>query len=104
MAAATLLQHLTGEEVFHQELTYLLRTGAPDGQDLLGAVNFAFTAASLVDRDIFGQMAAFKQNTMWTHIDLAEAVQGHKTVDPERWYDRENYQPRLDLIWSVENL
>jgi 6-phosphofructokinase len=104
MAAAALLQHLTGEEVFHQELTYLLRTGAPDGQDLLGAVNFAFTAAALVDQGIFGRMAAFKQNTMWTHIDLAETGHGHKTVDPERWYDRENYQPRLELIWSVENL
>ena len=52
MAAAALLKHLTGEEIFHQELTYLLRTGAPDGQDLLGAVNFAFTAATLVDQGI----------------------------------------------------
>lgn len=103
LAAAALLKHLTGEEIFHQELTYLLRTGAPDGQDLLGAVNFAFTAASLVDQGVFGRMAAFKQNTMWTHIDLAEAIQKVKTVDTGHWYDAENYQPRLDLIWSVEN-
>ena len=104
MTAAALLHHLTGEEIFHQELTYLLRTGAPDGQDLLGAVNFAFTAAALVDQGTFGRMAAFKQNTMWTHIDLVEAGRRQKIVDSDRWYDRENYQPRLDLIWSVENL
>ena len=103
MAAAVLLKHLTGEEIFHQELTYLLRTGAPDGQDLLGAVNFAFTTATLVDQGIFGRMAAFKQNTMWTHIDLSEAVQRVKTVDTDSWYDAQNYQPRLDLIWSSEN-
>jgi 6-phosphofructokinase 1 len=33
MVVAELLGHLTGEEVFHQPLTYLLRTGSPDGQD-----------------------------------------------------------------------
>ena len=104
LAAAALLKHLTGEEIFHQELTYLLRTGAPDGQDLLGALNFAFTTAALVDQGVYGRMAAFKQNTMWTHISLEEAAQRIKTVDADRWYDRENYQPRLDLIWSVENL
>jgi 6-phosphofructokinase len=103
LAVAALLRHLIADEIFHQDLTYLLRTGAPDGQDLLGAVNFAFTAASLVDQGIYGRMAAFKQNTMWTHISLAEASQGVKTVDVARWYDHEKYQPRLDLIWSVEN-
>jgi 6-phosphofructokinase 1 len=104
LTAAALLRHLSSDEIFHQDLTYLLRTGAPDGQDLLGAVNFAFTAATLVDQGVYGRMAAFKQNTMWTHISLSEAGKGVKTVDVDRWYDRENYQPRLDLIWSVENV
>ena len=36
MVVAELMHHLTGEEVFLQSLTYLLRTGNPDGQDLLG--------------------------------------------------------------------
>ncbi|MDX1524190.1 MAG: 6-phosphofructokinase, partial [Anaerolineae bacterium] len=45
---AELLQHITGQEVFMQPLTYLLRTGFPDGQDLLGATNFAILAARLL--------------------------------------------------------
>jgi 6-phosphofructokinase 1 len=103
MVAAVLLSRLTNEEVLHQELTYLLRTGAPDGQDLLGALNFAFTAAQLVHEDEFGRMAAFVQNRMWTHVDLDLAVQGDKLVDIGAWYEPEEYRPRLNLIWSAES-
>jgi hypothetical protein len=80
----------------------LLRTGVPDGQDLLGAVNFAFTAAELVERGVYGRLTAFNQNAMWTHVDLNEASEGVKTVDVDTWYDRENYKPKLNLIWSVD--
>ena len=104
MVAAELLALQTHEEVLHQELTYLLRTGTPDGQDLLGAVNFAFTAAQLVHQGVFGRMAAFAQNRMWTHVDLNLVVQGVKQIDIDAWYESEQYQPKLNLIWSVENL
>ncbi len=102
MVAADLLCQITHEEVIHQSLTYLLRTGTPDGQDLLGAFNFAFTAARLLHDGKFGRMTAFIQNRMWTHVDLNLAVQGVKKVDVDGWYDAENYKPRLTLIWSVE--
>jgi ATP-dependent phosphofructokinase / diphosphate-dependent phosphofructokinase len=102
MILAELLAHLTQQEVFQQELTYLLRTGVPDGQDLLGALNFAFTAAELVERGVYGRMTAFNENAMWTHVDLKEAREGVKTVDVDAWYDQENYKPRLNLIWSVD--
>jgi 6-phosphofructokinase 1 len=104
MVAAVLLSHLTQVNVLHQELTYLLRTGAPDGQDLLGALNFAFTAAQLVHQGEFGRMAAFVQSHMWTHVDLEQVVQGVKQVDIDAWYEPEQYRPKLNLIWSVKNL
>ena len=103
MVAAELLDHLTNEEVILQQLTYLLRTGSPDGQDLLGAANFAFTAARLLDEGVFGRMTAFIQREMWTHVDLQLAGEGVKTVDVAAWYDAENYKPKLSLIWSAEN-
>jgi 6-phosphofructokinase len=102
MILAELLTHLTHQEVFQQELTYLLRTGMPDGQDLLGALNFAFSAADLVERGTYGRMTAFNKDAMWTHVDLKEAREGVKTVDVDVWYDRENYKPKLNLIWSVD--
>jgi 6-phosphofructokinase 1 len=104
MIAAELLSHITGEEVFLQPLTYLLRTGLPDGQDLLGATNFAFIAARLVAEGKFGRMATFVQEKMWTDIDITVAREGVKTVDIEAWYDSENYKPKLSLIWSDQNL
>jgi 6-phosphofructokinase len=102
MIAAQLLAHITGEEVFLQPLTYLLRTGSPDGQDLLGAANFALTAARLLDERNFGRMTAFVQNKMWTDVDLGVAMEGVKQLDLETWYDREDYKPRLALIWSAQ--
>jgi 6-phosphofructokinase 1 len=99
--AAQLLSHLTGEGVFQQELTYLLRTGTPDGQDLLGAMNFAFIAAELVAKGQYGQMATFQQGKMWTQTDLKVASEGVKLVDVDAWYDLDNYAPKLSLIWSA---
>jgi hypothetical protein len=49
-------------------------------------------------------MAAFTQNRMWTHVDLNLAVQGVKQVDIDAWYEPEQYQPKLNLIWSAEYL
>jgi 6-phosphofructokinase 1 len=103
MEIADLLQHITAEEVFLQPLTYLLRTGFPDGQDLLGAANFAFLAARLVDEERYGRMTAFVQEKMWTDVDLNLAIEGVRTVDVKNWYDPENYKPNLSLIWSIEN-
>ena len=101
MVAAQLLAHITQEEVFLQRLTYLLRTGSPDGQDLLGAVNFAFTAADLVHRGQFGRMAAFVKDRMWTDVDLGQVLSGSSTFDIDAWYDRKDYRPKLALIWSI---
>ena len=103
MVIAQLLSHLIGEDVFLQHLTYLLRTGSPDGQDLLGAANFAMIAARLLHDEKYGRMAAFIQNEMWTDVDLNLAIEGVKTVDVEAWYEKENYKPKLSLIWSIEN-
>jgi 6-phosphofructokinase 1 len=102
MIAARLLENILGEEVFLQPLTYLLRTGSPDGQDLLGAANFALTAARLLSEENYGRMAAFVQNEMWTDVDLNLAAVGVKTVDVNAWYDKDDFQPKLSLIWSVD--
>ncbi|NMC13281.1 MAG: 6-phosphofructokinase [Chloroflexi bacterium] len=103
MVLAELLSNISKEEVFLQQLTYLLRTGSPDGQDLLGAANFALTAARLLREERYGRMAAFIKEKMWTDVDLSVAMQGVKTVDIDAWYDQENYKPKLSVIWSLEN-
>jgi 6-phosphofructokinase 1 len=102
LVAARLLEKILDEDVFLQPLTFLLRTGSPDGQDLLGAANFALTAARLLQEEKYGRMAAFVQHEMWTDVDLNLAAEGVKTVDVDAWYDIDNYRPKLSLIWSTE--
>lgn len=102
MVAAELLQHLLGEEVFMQPLTYLLRTGSPDGQDLLGATNFAILAARLLAEEKFGRMTAYQQRYNLTDVDLQLVTQGVNGVDVDSMYDVDNYRPKVNLIWAAQ--
>jgi 6-phosphofructokinase 1 len=104
VAAAELLQALTGEEVFIQSLTYLLRTGEPDGQDMLGAMNFAFLAARMLKEKKFGHMTAYQQKELYTSVDLNEIAKSVKTLDLDLMYDSENYKPKIDIIWAAQEL
>ena len=90
-----------GEEVFLQSLTYLLRTGTPDGQDLLGATNFAMLAARLLKEGKFGRMTAFQQRHTWTDVDLNVVTQGVRPVNVDEMYDVDNYQPKVTVIWAA---
>ena len=101
VVAAELLGYISGEEVFTQTLTYLLRTGSPDGQDLLGASNFAFIAARLLSDEKYGRMTAFTQENMWTDVDLKFAMEGVRKIDLENWYNIDTYRPNISVIWSV---
>jgi 6-phosphofructokinase 1 len=102
MVVAELLGHLLDEEVFLQSLTYLLRTGAPDGQDLLGATNFAIMAARLLRDGNFGRMTAYQQRYSLTHVDLNMVTQGVHGVNVEEMYDVNNYRPKINLIWAAQ--
>jgi 6-phosphofructokinase len=102
MVVAELLAHLTGEEVFLQPLTYLLRTGSPDGQDLLGATNFAILAARLLKAGKFGRMTAYHQRYYLTDIDLNIVTQGVNRVNVDEMYDIDNYKPKVNLIWAAQ--
>jgi 6-phosphofructokinase len=102
MVVAELLHKLTREEVILQPLTYLLRTGSPDGQDLLGATNFAILAARLLTEGKFGRMTAYQQRYNLTDIDLQTVTQGVHGVDVAEMYDVENYKPKVNLIWAAQ--
>jgi 6-phosphofructokinase len=101
MVVAELLNQLTGEEVFHQPLTYLLRTGPPDGQDLLGATNFAILAVRLLKEGKFGRMTAYQQRYNLTDIDLNIVTKGAHRVDVDEMYDAKEYKPKVNLIWAA---
>ena len=102
MVVAEVLAHLLDEEVFLQPLTYLLRTGSPDGQDLLGATNFAIMAARLLSEERFGRMTAYQQRYNLTDVPLSMVTEGVHAVDVDEMYNAHEYKPKVNLIWAVQ--
>jgi 6-phosphofructokinase len=102
MVVAELLNQITGEEVFLQPLTYLLRTGPPDGQDLLGATNFAILAVRLLKEGKFGRMTAYQQRYNLTDVDLNIVTEDVHRVDVDEMYDVNEYKPKVNLIWAAQ--
>jgi 6-phosphofructokinase 1 len=102
MVVAELLNQITGEEVFLQPLTYLLRTGPPDGQDLLGATNFAILAVRLLKEGKFGRMTAYQQRYNLTDVELGVVTEGVHRVDVDEMYNVAEYKPKVNLIWAAQ--
>lgn len=88
------LRHITGENVICQQVSYLMRSGAPDSLDLMVAVNFAQTAIGLLKRRQWGRMVALKQGT-YASVPITTLREGQKRVDVEELYDSEEYRPRI---------
>jgi 6-phosphofructokinase 1 len=82
------------EEVLVQQLTYLMRAGAPDSLDRMVAMNFAQLASNLALAGKSGQMVALREG-VYTHVPLTITGEGKKRVDVDRYYDAESYRPRI---------
>lgn len=88
------LRHITGENVICQQVSYLMRSGAPDSLDLMVAVNFAQTAIGLLKRRDWGRMVALKQGT-YASVPITTLSEGKKRVDVDELYDSKEYRPRI---------
>ena len=88
------IKKITGEEILNQQLSYLMRSGAPDSLDLMVAVNYANLAVTLIKRGASNRMVALRNGT-YTSIPISTIMQGVKRVDVDELYDSENYLPRV---------
>jgi len=88
------LKKITGEDILYQQISYLMRSGAPDSLDLMVAVNYANMAIKLITRGASNRMVALRNGT-YTSIPIATIMQGIKRVDVEELYDVENYLPKV---------
>ena len=89
-----LLKQITGEDIVFQQLSYLMRSGAPDSLDLMVAVNFANMAVDLALEGTSGRLVALSRGT-YTDIPLSTVAQGKKRVDVEELYDPDQYRPKV---------
>jgi 6-phosphofructokinase len=77
-----------------QDLTYDLRSGAPDPYDRIVAATFGALAVELLAQGTTGRMLAI-QNGVYTHAPLPDAARGARTVDVASYYDTASFRPRF---------
>ena len=88
------LRKITGENIINQQLSYLMRSGAPDALDLMCAVNYANLAMDLITSGASGRMVALRDGT-YTHIPMSTVTSGVKRVDVDELYDIKEYRPKV---------
>jgi 6-phosphofructokinase len=96
-----ILENLTGQRLLLQRLSYLIRTGQPDGQDLLGAMNFATMAVDLLVEGKTGRLIAYRQRDNYVDLPIDTVTQPEGNVDVARYYDTATYYPKPGLLWAA---
>lgn len=96
-----ILENLTHQRMVFQPLSYLIRTGEPDGQDLLGAVNFAVLALSLFIQNQSNRLAAYRQRENYIDVPLDVVTQPGGNYSVQELYDAENCVPTARVIWAA---
>jgi len=91
------LNRLTGDDILYQQVGYLMRSGAPDGLDLMVADNYAALALSLIESDENHHMVALKQG-VYTSVPISAISEGVKRVDVPELYDPESYLRRVQHV------
>jgi 6-phosphofructokinase len=94
MITGEALKKLTGQNIIFQQLSYLMRSGAPDSLDLMVAVNYANMAIDLVLKKVSGRMVALSQG-VYTDVPMSMITSGQKRVDVRELYDSEQYRPKV---------
>ena len=96
-----MLENLTGRRCLYQPLSYLIRTGEPDGQDLLGAMNFARLAIKLFSEGKTGRLVAYrrKENYIDSPLDIVTQASGNEHV--MEYYNAEEYEVKPDIFWAA---
>jgi len=88
------LKRITKQDVLYQQISYLMRSGAPDSLDLMVAVNFANVAINLIKRGASNRLVSLRNGT-YTSVPITTISQGVKRVDVEELYDAQNYRPKV---------
>jgi ATP-dependent phosphofructokinase / diphosphate-dependent phosphofructokinase len=88
------VKRLTGSHIIYQQLSYLMRSGAPDSLDLMVAFNYANMAMDLVAEGMSGRMVCLQGGT-YRHIPIGSIMQGLKRVDVAELYDVDEYRPKV---------
>jgi 6-phosphofructokinase 1 len=94
MITGEAIKRITGVDIVHQQLAYLMRAGAPDSLDRMVAISYANLAVDQILQGHSGRMVAL-QNGAYTTVPVDTLTQGSKRVDVPELYDTTTYRPRV---------
>lgn len=94
MIVGEALKRLTGTDIVHQQLAYLMRAGAPDSLDRMVATSYGNLAIQQLEHGHSGVMVAL-QNGVYTTVIIDTCTTGVKRVDVVELYDQEQYRPHI---------
>ena len=94
MIAGEAIKQITGQDIVHQQLAYLMRAGAPDSLDRMVAISFGNLAVDQLLQGHSGRMVAL-QAGQYTTVPADTSTQGVKRVDVEALYDADSYRPKV---------
>jgi len=95
-----ILENLTGQRFIFQPLSLLIRTAAPDGQDMIGAVNFALMAVNLVATGRMGRLTAYRQMENYVDLPIETVFDAGGNINVAEHYDAEKYYPKPSIMWA----
>jgi 6-phosphofructokinase 1 len=96
-----ILEKLLCQRLLFQPLTYMLRLGEPDGQDLLGAMNFGLTAINLIASGHTGRLVAYRRGSNYVDVPLDVVSEREGNIDPAEFYDPAICRAKSDIMWAA---
>jgi 6-phosphofructokinase 1 len=101
VAMTEILENLTGKRLLLQPLSYLIRTGEPDGQDLLSAMNFAALAVNCLAEGQAGRLIAHRQGENYVAVPIEVVTQPLAAIDLAKIYDVNQYCVKPGALWAA---
>ena len=95
-----ILENLTGQRFIFQPLSLLIRTAIPDGQDLLGAMNFATMAVNLLAAGKTGRLVAYRQQENYIDLPIETVTEPGGNVNVADYYDATTFCPKPGILWA----
>jgi 6-phosphofructokinase 1 len=89
------IKEVTGQNIVHQQVAYLMRSGEPDALDRMVAISYANAAIDMIKKGQSGYMTALREGR-YTTIPIDTIMQGLKRVDIAELYDPETYKPKVE--------
>jgi 6-phosphofructokinase 1 len=95
------LEKLLCQRLIFQPLTYLLRIGTPDGQDLLGASNFGTMAVNLIAAGKTGRLVAYLRGQNYVDVPIEIVTEGKGNIHCAEFYDAKTCRAKPEILWSA---